>query len=336
MAPTLVTGVAGFIGRAVAARLLAAGRTVVGVDNLSPYYDIGLKQARLASLADDPGFGFRKLDLADRAATAELFAKGAFNEIIHLAAQPGVRYSLTDPHAYADANLIGFLNVLEGARHAKARHLVFASTSSVYGMTPRQPFVETQSVDHPVSLYAATKKANELMAHSYAHLFGLPVTGVRFFTVYGPWGRPDMAAYSFVRAAFEGKPIELYNNGQQRRDFTYIDDIVTGVVSLIDKPACPDPTYDPANPNPATSNAPYRIYNIGNNRPSDLMELVRLIEKHTGRTLQTIPVPAQPGDVFETYANIDALHALTGFAPQTSLDDGIGQFVAWYRAYHGV
>lgn len=334
--PVLVTGAAGFIGRAVAARLLDAGRSVVGVDNLSPYYDVALKQARIATLDGRAGFTFAPLDLADRAATADLFSRHGFAEIVHLAAQPGVRHSLKDPHAYADANLVGFLNVLEGARHAQARHMVFASTSSVYGVTPRQPFTETQSADHPVSLYAATKKANELMAHSYAHLFALPVTGLRFFTVYGPWGRPDMAVYGFVRAAFEGSEVELYNNGGQRRDFTYIDDIVSGVVGALARPATPDPAFDLAAPSPASSSAPYRILNIGNNRPSNLSELVALIEKHTGRKLRTRGVPAQPGDVFETYADVDALARLTGFRPQVDLDAGIARFVAWYRDYHGV
>lgn len=336
MPPILVTGVAGFIGFHVARRLLDAGRAVFGVDNFSPYYDIALKQARLAELQGIPGFTFRQMDLADRAATAEVFAATGTTEIVHLAAQAGVRYSLTNPHAYADANLTGFLNILEGARANRARHLVFASSSSVYGMTPRQPFVETQSVDHPISLYAATKKANELMAHSYAHLFALPVTGLRFFTVYGPWGRPDMAVYSFTKAAFDGQSIDLYNQGNQRRDFTYIDDIVSGVVAALDRPARPDPDFDPGNANPATAAAPYRIYNIGNNRPSNLMYLVRLIETHTGRTLNTVLKPAQPGDVMETYASIDALHRDTGFQPQTSLDQGIARFVAWYREYHRV
>lgn len=336
MPPILLTGAAGFIGFHVAARLLAAGRSVVGVDNLSPYYDVGLKQARLAELSRLPGFSFRKLDLADRSATAAVFTETGARRIVHLAAQPGVRYSLQNPHAYADSNLTGFLNILEGARANGAEHLVFASTSSVYGVTPRQPFVETQSVDHPVSLYAATKKANELMAHSYAHLFALPVTGLRFFTVYGPWGRPDMAVYTFTRAAFEGRPIELYNNGNQRRDFTYVDDIVSGVVAVLDRPARPDTAFDAASPNPASSDAPYRVFNIGNNNPSDLSELVALIEHHTGRTLEKILKPAQPGDVFETYANVDALQRETGFAPTTPLSVGIERFVAWYRSYHHV
>ncbi len=333
-APVLVTGAAGFVGRAVCERLLAEGRSVIGVDNMTPYYDVALKQARLATLEGRSGFSFRFLDLADKAAAQDLFERAGAAEIIHLAAQPGVRYSLHNPLAYADSNLTGFLNVLEGARHGKARHLVYASSSSVYGDTPRQPFSETQSVDHPVSLYAATKKANELMAHSYAHLFRLPVTGLRFFTVYGPWGRPDMAVYAFTRAAFEGREIELYNNGAQRRDFTFIDDIVEGILGALARPARPDPGFDPARPNPATSNAPYRVYNIGNNQPSELMGLVELIEKHTGRKLRTVLKPAQPGDVRETYANIDSLHRDAGFTPKTSLDEGVARFVAWYRDYH--
>ena len=336
MDPVLVTGAAGFIGYHVAERLLATGRSVVGVDNLNAYYDPALKRARLARLERHPAFAFSAMDLSDREASAQVFATSRPRAIIHLAAQAGVRYGLTNPHAYAEANLTGFLNILEGARQASARHLVFASTSSVYGITPRQPFCETQSVDHPVSLYAATKKANELMAHSYAHLYALPVTGLRFFTVYGPWGRPDMAIYSFTKAAFEGRPIDLYNHGHQRRDFTYIDDIVAGVVAVLGQPATPDPAFDPAAPDPSRAAAPYRIYNIGNNRPEALETLVSLIEKHTGRTLERRLLPAQPGDVTETYANVDALAAAVGFRPSTSLDEGIGRFVAWYREYHRV
>ena len=336
MSQVLITGVAGFIGFSVAMRLLGQGRSVVGIDNLSPYYDVALKRARLALLLDQPGFDFQQIDLADRLGSAELFRSSGTSEIIHLAAQPGVRYSLENPHAYADSNLTGFLNVLEGARHNGARHLVFASSSSVYGNSPLQPFSEGASVDHPISLYAATKKANELMAHSYAHLFRIPVTGLRFFTVYGPWGRPDMAVYAFTKAAFEGREIELYNQGYQRRDFTYIDDIVTGILNALGRIATPDPAYTAANPDPSISDAPYRIYNIGNNRPSDLMNLVHLIEKHTGRKLKTALKPAQPGDVRETYANIDALHRDTGFVPTTSLDQSIARFVAWYRDYHEV
>lgn len=336
MAPVIVTGATGFIGFHVARRLVEAGRSVVGVDNLNAYYDPALKHARLGLLAAYPGFRFVEADVADRTAMARLFDTAATSEIIHLAAQAGVRYGLTHPHAYAEANLTGFLNILEGARQTSARHLVFASTSSVYGITPRQPFRESQSVDHPVSLYAATKKANELMAHSYAHLYALPVTGLRFFTVYGPWGRPDMAIYSFTKAAFEGRPIDLYNHGHQRRDFTYIDDIVSGVLAVLGQPATPDPGFDPAAPDPARAAAPYRIYNIGNNRPEALETLVSLIEKHTGRTLERRLLPAQPGDVTETYANVDALAAAVGFRPSTSLDEGIGRFVAWYREYHRV
>lgn len=336
MSPVLVTGAAGFIGFSLARRLLGEGRAVVGVDNLSPYYDVGLKRARVADLAKHPGFVFIEQDLADRAATDALFRRIGARRIVHLAAQPGVRYSIENPHAYADANLVAFLNVLEGTRQTDAEHLVFASTSSVYGVTPRQPFSERQSVDHPVSLYAATKKANELMAHTYAHLYRLPVTGLRFFTVYGPWGRPDMAVYSFTRAAFEGRPIELYNHGQQRRDFTYVDDIVSGIVATLARPAAPDPAFDPQDPDPAASTAPYRIYNIGNHQPSDLMELVRLIEVHTGKRLATVMKPAQAGDVFETYADVSALMRDTGFAPSTPLDVGVAKFVAWYREYHRV
>lgn len=332
----LVTGVAGFIGRAVADRLLSGGRAVIGVDNLTPYYDVNLKKARLGTLEGRAGYEFRFHDLADPTATAALFRQTGVRHIVHLAAQPGVRYSLVNPLAYAQSNLTGFLNVLEGARHNQARHLVYASSSSVYGNTPRQPFSEGQSVDHPISLYAATKKANELMAHSYAHLFGMPVTGLRFFTVYGPWGRPDMAVYAFTKAAFEGKPIELYNHGDQRRDFTYIDDIVSGILGALARPAAGNPDFNPAAPDSATSAAPYRVYNIGNNRPSDLARLVALIEKHTGRPLKTVLKPAQPGDVRETYADIEALARDVGFAPHTDLDEGIRRFVAWYRNFHRI
>lgn len=334
--PVLVTGAAGFVGRAVAERLLAEGRHVVGIDNFSPYYDVALKHARVATLQPHPAFRFVEMDIADRAKVDALFANHRFERVVHLAAQAGVRYSLTNPHAYADANLTGFLNLIEASRQVGTQHFLFASSSSVYGVTPQQPFSEEQAVDHPISLYAATKKANELMAHAYAHLYRLPVTGLRFFTVYGPWGRPDMAVYTFVRAAFDGATVSLYNHGDQRRDFTYIDDIVSGVVALVDKPAEADATFDPARPNPATSNAPYRIYNIGNNRPAALMDLVRCIEKHTGRKLNTVLQAAQPGDVFETYANVDALAERTGFAPRVTLDEGIRRFVDWYRAYHAV
>lgn len=336
MEPVLVTGAAGFIGYHLAARLIAAGRPVIGVDNLNTYYDPALKRARLAQLAARPGFSFVEADIADRSAMTRLFAEAGSRTIVHLAAQAGVRHGIGHPHDYADANLVGFLNVLEGARAVHARHLVFASTSSVYGLTPDQPFGEGQETDHPASLYAATKKANEMMAHSYAHLFALPVTGLRFFTVYGPWGRPDMAIYSFTRAAFEGRTVDLYNHGQQKRDFTYVDDIVSGITGVIDRPPAPDPAYDAGQPHPARSSAPYRLFNIGNNRPETLATLVALIEKHTGKPLDTRLIPAQPGDVVETYANIDALSAVAGYRPTTTLDEGIGRFVAWYRGYHHV
>jgi UDP-glucuronate 4-epimerase len=330
--PILVTGAAGFIGSHLAYRLLQLGRPVLGVDNLNSYYDPALKHARLARCTPHANFQFEQLDLADRARTAELFAAHKFAAVAHLAAQPGVRHSLMDPHAYADANIIGFLNVLEGCRHQRCGHLVYASSSSVYGAN-KAPFGTTQNVDHPLNLYGATKKANELMAHAYAHLFGLPTTGLRFFTVYGPWGRPDMAVWLFTEAILQDKPVRLFNKGNLRRDFTYIDDVTEAVVRLIDRPPAPDPGWSASNPNPATSFAPWRVYNIGNREPVEVNELVRLLERATGRLAKREPLPAQPGDMLETYADLADLETAIGFRPATPLAQGVHRFVAWYRGY---
>jgi UDP-glucuronate 4-epimerase len=330
----LVTGAAGFIGFHVARRLVEEGRDVIGIDNLSPYYDPKLKEARLAQLAGAKNFKFMKLDLADRTATAALFAEHHFAHVIHLAAQAGVRYSLVDPQAYADANLLGFINVLEGCRHHGCRHLVYASSSSVYGANTKMPFRTSDNVDHPLSLYGASKKANELMAHSYAHLFNLPATGLRFFTVYGPWGRPDMAMWIFAAAIAAGKPIKLFNHGKMRRDFTYVDDVVEAVVRLIDRPATGDPSWSGDRPDPSRSAAPWRIYNIGNNQPVELLDMISLVEKSLGRTAEKNFLPMQPGDVPETYADVDDLVRDTGFRPSTPLADGIARFIEWYREYY--
>jgi UDP-glucuronate 4-epimerase len=333
--PILVTGAAGFIGFHVARRLCDEGHAVVGIDNLNAYYDPKLKQARLRQLARLASFRFEKLDLADRNGVAALFAARRFPAVVHLAAQPGVRHSLVDPHAYADANLIGFLNVLEGCRHNACRHLVYASSSSVYGGNTRMPFRVGDNVDHPLSLYGATKKANELMAHAYAHLFDLPATGLRFFTVYGPWGRPDMAIWLFTAAIAEGRPIQLFNDGHMQRDFTYVDDVVEAVVRLIEKPAAGNPTWSGDAPDPATSRAPWRVYNIGNNRPTEVTEVVRLIEQALGKPAIRELAPMQPGDLPETRADVADLAAAVGFSPTTPIADGIARFVAWYRAYAG-
>jgi UDP-glucuronate 4-epimerase len=334
-APILVTGAAGFIGFHVSRRLLSQGRRVVGVDSMTPYYDPALKEARRAELAKSNHFEFIKLDLADPSTTAELFNHHKFPHVVHLAAQAGVRHSLTHPHDYANANLTGFLNVLEGCRHNGCRHLVFASSSSVYGANTRLPFRVSDNVDHPISLYAASKKANELMAHSYAHLFRLPVTGLRFFTVYGPWGRPDMAMWLFAKAILAGEPIKLFNHGNMRRDFTYVDDVVESVVRLVAHPAEPNPDWSGGHPDPATSSAPYRIYNIGNNAPVELLHVVAELEKCLGRKARRELLPMQPGDVPETYADVDDLMRAVGFRPSTAIETGIRNFVDWYRAYTG-
>jgi UDP-glucuronate 4-epimerase len=333
MNPILVTGAAGFIGFHVARHLLAAGRTVVGVDSLTSYYDPKLKEARVAELAKGKGFQFSKLDLADRNATAALFAQYRFPQVVHLAAQAGVRHSLIDPHAYVDANLVGFVNVLEGCRHNGCGHLLYASSSSVYGSNTKLPFRTSDNVDHPLSLYGASKKANELMAHSYSHLFRLPTTGLRFFTVYGPWGRPDMAMWLFAAAILAGTPISLFNHGKMRRDFTYVDDVVQAVTRLIDKPAQPDPAWSGDAPNPATSTAPWRVYNIGNNSPVDVPHVVDLLEQVIGKKAIRELLPMQAGDVPATFADVDDLMRAVDFKPSTPIAEGIAKFVAWYMDY---
>ncbi|HGK7506167.1 NAD-dependent epimerase [Kluyvera cryocrescens] len=329
----LVTGAAGFIGFHVSQRLLAAGHQVVGIDNLNDYYDISLKQARLDQLSS-ADFHFVKMDLADTSAMAALFAEHKFDRVIHLAAQAGVRYSLENPHAYAQANLVGHLNVLEGCRHNKVQHLLYASSSSVYGLNRKMPFSTDDSVDHPVSLYAATKKANELMSHTYSHLYGLPTTGLRFFTVYGPWGRPDMALFKFTKAILDGKSIDVYNYGKMKRDFTYIDDIVEAIIRLQD--VIPDPNSDwtVETGSPATSSAPYRVYNIGNSSPVELMDYITALEEAIGVKAEKNMMPMQPGDVLETSAETQPLYDLVGFRPQTSVKDGVKNFVDWYRAFY--
>ncbi len=331
----LITGAAGFIGMHAAKRLLERGDEVVGVDNLNDYYDVKLKQDRLAQIAPLAGFRFVQMDIADRAAMADLFARERFQRVINLAAQPGVRYSLKNPHAYIDSNVVGFTNILEGCRHNQVEHLVYASSSSVYGANTRMPFSVHQNVDHPVSLYAATKKANELMAHTYSHLYGLPATGLRFFTVYGPWGRPDMSPSLFAGAILRGEPIDVFNQGRMQRDFTYIDDIVEGVVRVLDRTAQADPAFDTANPDPGTSYAPYRLYNIGNHEPVELMTFIETVEAACGKKAVKNLLPMQPGDVVATYAEVEDLRQAVGFEPRTPLQEGIARFVAWYKSYYG-
>ena len=332
----LVTGAAGFIGMTTSLRLLARGDEVVGLDNLNDYYEVSLKENRLKRLTALPGFRFVKLDVGDRAGMEKLFAEEKFDKVIHLAAQAGVRYSIQNPHAYVDSNLVGFINVLEGCRHNQVQHLVYASSSSVYGGNTKMPFSEHDSVDHPVSLYAATKKANELMAHTYSHLYGLPTTGLRFFTVYGPWGRPDMALFLFTKAILEGRPIDVFNHGNMKRDFTYIDDIVEGVIRVMDRTAAANPEYDPIAADPATSNVPYRVFNIGNNNPVQLLDFIGAIENALGMKAEKRLLPLQDGDVPATYANTDLLNDWVGFVPGTSVEDGVGRFVSWYRDYYKV
>jgi len=332
----LVTGAAGFIGFYVSQRLLAAGHSVVGIDNLNDYYDVSLKLARLAQLENKDGFEFIKLDLADREGMAALFAGQRFERVIHLAAQAGVRYSIENPLAYADSNLVGFVNILEGCRHNKVGHLLYASSSSVYGLNKKQPFSTDDSVDHPVSLYAATKKANELMAHTYSHLYGLPTTGLRFFTVYGPWGRPDMALFKFTKAMLEGQSIDVYNHGEMRRDFTYIDDIAEAIVRLQDVIPQSDPAWTVEQGSPASSSAPYCVYNIGNNNPVKLMAYISALEKALGMEAVKNMLPMQPGDVHETSADTQPLSQAIGFAPETSVEQGVQKFVDWYRDFYQV
>ena len=332
----LLTGAAGFIGLHVAQRLLERGDEVVGLDNLNDYYDVRLKEARLARLTPHPSFRFVKMGVEDRPGMAALFAAEGFDRVVHLAAQAGVRYSLQNPDAYIDANIVGFMNVLEGCRHAGVGHLVYASSSSVYGGNEKMPFSEADSVDHPVSLYAATKKANELMAHTYSHLYGLPTTGLRFFTVYGPWGRPDMALFLFTRAILEGRPIDVFNHGRMQRDFTYVDDIAEGVIRTLDRVAEADPAFDPLAPHPGRSRAPYRVFNIGNQGPVLLMDFIAAIENATGVSAQKNLLPMQPGDVPATYADVSELTEWTGFMPGTPIAEGVARFVRWYRDYYGV
>ena len=331
----LVTGAAGFIGYHVAEALLAGGETVVGLDAMSSYYDVRLKEARLERLRRHKGFTFIKADLAEHEKLATTLAPfGPIRRVVHLAAQAGVRYSLIDPHAYIDSNLVGFTNILEGCRHNGCKHLLYASSSSVYGSNTQMPFSTHDNVDHPLSLYGATKKANELMAHSYAHLFNLPTTGLRFFTVYGPWGRPDMAMWIFAEAIAAGKPIKLFNNGKMQRDFTYVDDVVESIERLVDRPPAGNPDYDANKPDPASSSAPWRVYNIGNNNPVDLLDVVDLLEKSIGKKAIRELALMQPGDVPATYANVDDLMRDADFRPSTPIADGIAKFIEWYRAYH--
>jgi UDP-glucuronate 4-epimerase len=334
--PILVTGAAGFIGFHVAQRLLDRGDCVIGLDNVNSYYDVRLKEARLANLTPRQGFSFVKLDLANRSGIRDLFADKPFRRVVHLAAQAGVRYSLANPHAYTESNIEGFMNILEGCRHSKIEHLVYASTSSVYGSNTHMPFSIHDNVDHPMSLYAASKKANELMAHCYAHLYRLPCTGLRFFTVYGPWGRPDMALFIFTKAILEDKPIDVFNNGKMKRDFTYVDDIVEGIIRTLDHPATANPSWTGNKPDPGTSSAPSRIYNIGNHEPVELLHFIEVLEKAIGKKAEQKLLPLQPGDVPATYADIEDLTRTVGFKPATTIEEGIPRFVQWYREFYGV
>ena len=332
----LVTGAAGFIGSKLSERLLARGDEVLGYDNLNDYYDPRLKEARLTRLTPHANFRFQRASLEDRDAMDLAFADFRPQRVVNLAAQAGVRYSLENPHAYVESNIVGFMNVLEACRHNSVEHLVYASSSSVYGANRKLPFAVEDSVDHPVSMYAATKKANELMAHTYSHLFNLPTTGLRFFTVYGPWGRPDMALFLFTRKILAGEPIDVFNHGHHTRDFTYVDDIVEGVIRTLDRVPGPDPAFDPLQPNPGSSSAPYRVYNIGNNQPVQLARYIEVLEEKLGRTAQKILLPLQPGDVPDTCADVEELSRDTGYAPSTPVETGVGRFVDWYRGYHRV
>lgn len=332
----LVTGSAGFIGSTVSHRLLDRGDSVIGLDNFNDYYDVSLKDARASRLRAREGYHEVRASLEDRDAMNRLFAEMAIDRVVHLAAQAGVRYSLENPHAYIDANLVGFMNILEGCRHSQVAHLVYASSSSVYGSNESLPFRVEDSVDHPVSLYAATKKANELMAHTYSHLFNLPTTGLRFFTVYGPWGRPDMALFKFTRAILTDQPLQLFNGGKHRRDFTFISDIVDGVIGTLDQIACPDADHDPLHPNPGTARAPWRVYNIGSDRPIDLVRYLELIEQACGKSARIESLPMQAGDVEATHADVSALRRAIGYAPKVTVEEGIPQFVNWYRSYYQI
>ena len=336
MSKILVTGAAGFIGFNLSQRLLFRGDEVVGLDNLNNYYDVTLKKSRLAQLERKPGFSFHQLDLADREGIANLFTEQSFDVVVNLAAQAGVRYSLKNPHAYIDSNIVGFTNILEGCRHSQVKHLVYASSSSVYGANTKMPFSVHDNVDHPVSLYAASKKANELMAHTYSHLYNLPTTGLRFFTVYGPWGRPDMAPFLFTKAILSGQPIGVFNYGKMRRDFTYIDDIIEGVVRVIDNIPQPNPNWSPEAPDPGTSKAPYKIYNIGNNQPVELMRFIEVLEDCLGKKAEKNLLPIQMGDVPATYADVDDLIKDVGFKPNTPIEKGIESFVDWYKSYYKI
>jgi len=335
MSSVLVTGAAGFIGYHLVRRLLAEGHQVTGFDNLNDYYDVALKESRLAQLTPMDRYSFVRGGLEDRVAVERLFESGGFEYVVNLGAQAGVRYSLQNPRAYIDSNVAGFLNILEGCRNSNVKHLVYASSSSVYGANATVPFSEHHGVDHPVSLYAATKKSNELMAHTYAHLFAIPVTGLRFFTVYGPWGRPDMAYFSFTKAILEGRPIDVFNHGRMRRDFTYIDDIIEGVVRVMHHIPSANPSWDASQPDPATSSSPYRVYNIGNNQPVDLGRFIEVLEENLGRKAIKNLIPMQSGEVLVTYADVGDLVDAVGFRPATSIEDGIARFVAWYRDYYG-
>lgn len=331
-----MTGAAGFIGSATARQLLERGDTVVGLDNFNDYYDVSLKEARAARLAPYDKFSMMRIDLADRAAMEALFAEGKFDRVVHLAAQAGVRYSIENPHSYIDSNIVGTLHVLEGCRHNQVEHLVYASSSSVYGANTAMPFSVHQNVDHPLALYGATKKANELMAHTYSNLYGLPTTGLRFFTVYGPYGRPDMALFMFTKNIIEGKPIDVFNYGKHRRDFTYVDDIVQGVIRTMDQIATPNPDWDAAKPDPGTSMAPYRLYNIGNQQPVELMRYIEIIEECVGKKAEMNLLPLQPGDVPDTWADTTALSDAVGYAPNTPIETGVRNFVDWYLEFYKV
>jgi len=336
MSKLLITGTAGFIGFHMALRCLELGYEVIGVDNVNDYYDVQLKEDRLTLLHRYPDFRFHRIDLQNAAAVSKLFQSHTFDRVVHLAAQAGVRYSLSNPHAYTQSNVEGTLTILEGCRHQQVPHLIYASSSSVYGLNTEQPFSTSHGTNHPISLYAATKKANEMMAHCYSHLYQIPTTGLRFFTVYGPWGRPDMALFKFTQAIMHGKQLEVYNQGRMKRDFTYVDDIVSAMVKLLDHVPEPNSGWDSKHPDPATSSAPYRIFNIGNNRPTELARFIEVLEMIIGKKADIRYLPLQPGDVLETYADVDSLSEAVGFAPSTTIEDGIAKFVAWYRTYYDI